>query len=184
MPSTTTIITATATATVGRRITTHAKTNKQTNKRAPSAFVQQRKHQNPPKSFQKFLSSSSSSSSSSSTTTAAVVSVSVNNKLPKLLYESLPWGPKKKKKDTHHPQLLLLPHQTENNKTTKQTRGQNLQPQLHTKNHPPTSQTSKTIHSQNKQTNKQKIHPQFTNKVTIFSPNLLASLKFFWQDRT
>jgi hypothetical protein len=34
MPSTTTIITATATA--GRRITTHAKTNKQTNKKASS----------------------------------------------------------------------------------------------------------------------------------------------------
>jgi hypothetical protein len=44
----------------------------------------------------------------------------------------------KEKKDTHHPQPLLLPHQTENNnnKTNKANKRQNLQPQLHTKNHP------------------------------------------------
>jgi hypothetical protein len=149
---------------------------KQTNKQAPSAFVQQRKHRNPPKNFQKFL---SSSSSSSSTTTAAVVSVSQNNKLPKLLYESLPWGPKKKKKDTHHPQLLLLPHQTENNKTTKQTRGKicnhNCTPKI-----TPTSQTSKTIHSQNKTTNSPTIHQQ-SHK--LFSQSF-GKLEIFWQDRT
>jgi hypothetical protein len=84
-------------------------------------------------------------------------------------------GTKEKNKDTHHPQLLLLPHQTENNKTTKQTRGKicnhNCTPKI-----TPTSKTSKTIHSQNK--TKQN-HPQFTNKVTNFSPNLLASLNFF-----
>jgi hypothetical protein len=84
----------------------------------------------------------------------------------------------KEKKDTHHPQPLLLPHQTENNnnnnKTTKQTRGKicnhNCRPKITTQLHKLLKQF---IHKT------KKIHPQFTNKVTNFSPNLLASLKFF-----
>jgi hypothetical protein len=94
-------------------------------------------------------------------------------------------GTKEKKKDTHHPQLLLLPHQTENNKTTKQTRGQNLQPQLHTKNHPPTSQTSKTIHSQNKtKQNKTKKSPTIHQQSHKLFSQSFGKLEIFWQDRT
>jgi hypothetical protein len=75
------------------------------------------------------------------------------------LYESCLGGPKEqKKKDTHNSQPLLLPHQTENNKTTKANKRQNLQPKLHNKKNHPISQTSKTkkftqtIHKQSHQT--------------------------------
>jgi hypothetical protein len=151
---------------------------KQTNKQAPSAFVQQRKHRNPPKNFQKFL--SSSSSSSSSTTTAAVVSVSQNNKLLKLLYESLPWGPKKKKKipttlnccNCRIKQKTTKPQSKQEGKICNHNCTPKITPQLH-------KLLKQFIHKTKQNKTKQKNHPQFTNKVTNFSPNLLASLKFF-----
>jgi hypothetical protein len=115
-----------------------------------------------------------SRNSSSSSTTAAVVSVSENNKLPKLLYETCLGGQREKKIPTTLNRCYCRIKQKKTTTTTTTTTKQNLQPQLHTKNHP----TSQTIHPQNK-----KVHPQFTNKVTNFSPNLLASLNFL-QDTT